>query len=71
MSGQSVNRTADGAEIILGMPVWNYDLRLDWVESPLGFGDDWYVTRLGAIADGARLLKRHPLTGQLADDAVE
>ena len=63
--------TGDGAEIELGMAMWNYDLSLDWVVEPLDGGGDYFVTGLGWIISSAAMLKRHPLTGQLADDAAE
>lgn len=68
------NRTADGATIVEGMPVWDNNLDLVLVGTPDRYDEGWYNTLTPAgdnagMANGERMAARHPFTGRTAADA--
>lgn len=68
-----MDRTIDGVEIVIGLRVWDYDLRPAIVAGPQKYRNpneaQWYeMTNLeggrSKMMDGGRMWYRHPTTGK-------
>lgn len=64
------DKTLDGVEVVPGLAVWDYNLRVTTVVDKTPYTPGWWDTENGGMFDGARMWTRHPSTGQPAAEVL-